>query len=443
MAHNRAAWLVVAVAAVFFGWRLFAPPAIGIADNGDFPKVTGPFWIGPAEGRAAAEDHNYYPLKYVQSTNYIWNSGVYTAEELYTWLAFRISRPFSRGSAFDIRWLGLVHMCALLLALWWVARVSTSAACIAVFLFGDAAYLAYCNTFYMDAAGFTALALLTAAAVNIAVFGYSRWRLLALTAAALLYVTAKIQHAPMGIAVAVLMVLMLRTKWAAAAAAVIVLAVIPMMHSAPQAWRGEALFDAVFYGITPGSPTPLADLKELGLGEAELPYVGMHVYSPGAPTDSAEWSRRFVERVPYWKVARFYATHPARTLGTLWYNLYTVAWELQEPGMGNYPRHSGMPPGAKAPGYWSGIRSWVLRHAPLTAPLWVLGCIAWALRSRSRLAWLCAALALMSAGEFCIACLGDAVETNRHLFLYHVLTEITICFALTRLLAAVRRWVRA
>lgn len=439
---SRLAWLALAIAALFFGWRLFAWPPIGIADNGDFPKITGPLWIGPAAGRAAAEDHRFFVVDYVRSTDFIWNSGVSSSEEAYAWCAFHISRLFQRGNAFDIRWEGALHLAVLLFALFWTIsalgrlgpRTQIAAAAAAIFIFGDAAYLAYCNTFYMDAAGFTAIALMTAAATDIAVRGYSNWRLAGLTAGALLYVTSKIQHAPMAIVVAVLMVVFLRRRWVLAAAALVAAAAIPMMHSAPQAWRGEALFDVVFYEITPGSPTPLKDLQELGLGEKDLPYVGMHVYSPGDPTRDVEWSRRLTERVPYSHVARFYATHPWRTLGFLWHNLYEFAWQIQEPGMGNYPRGSGKPPGAQAAGYWSSLRSEVLRRAPLTAPIWIVLVLAYALWRRTPLAWLCAALAVLSVGEFGIAALSDAVETNRHLFLFHVYTELTICFGLVALL---------
>jgi len=435
--RDKLAWIVLAAALVFFGWRLFVPPAIGIADNGDFPKITGPFWLGPAAGgRAAAEDHDYYVRRYVRSTDFIWESHVYSSEDLFAWCAWHLSRVFERDGAFDIRWMGFVHLAAILAALAWLlaavrplgTRVQLATGAAAVFIFGDAAYLAYLNTFYMDAAAFAGVALMAAAAADMAIRGASVWRVAGYTAGALLYVTSKMQHAPMAIACAVLVVALARSRAAIAAAAVVLLAAGGMARSAPASWRGEALFDTVFFEITPHSRAPLADLQELGLGEAELPYVGLHVFSPGAPTADLAWSERFTRRVPYWRVARFYAMHPVRTVGLLWWNLKDFAWQIQEPGMGNYTRESGKPPGAEAAGYWSGARGAMLRRLPWIAPVWLAAVIAYALWRRSRAAWVCAALAAMAAGEFAIAALTDAIETNRHLFIFHVLTEVTICW---------------
>jgi hypothetical protein len=35
----------------------------------------------------------------------------------------------------------------------------------------------------------------------------------------------------------------------------------------------------------------------------------------------------------------------------------------------------------------------------------------------------------MGIGEFCFASLTDAAQTDRHLFLFHALTDLTVCFA--------------
>jgi hypothetical protein len=444
---NKVAWLALAAALIFFGWRLFVPPAIGIADNGDFPKITGPLWLGPAAGRAAAEDHSYFVQNYQVSTNYIWNSRVYSSEGLLAWGAVRLAGIFQRQGEFDIRWMGGLHLAALLAALVWLmgatrplgAPAQAAAAAAAIFIFGDAAYLAYCNTFYMDAAAFAGVALMVVAAIDLAIRGNSAWRVAGYTLGGLFYVTSKMQHAPMAIAAALLIVALARSRAAVASAALLLVAAACMTRSAPSSWRGEALFDAVFFEILPHSPAPVSDLEELGLDPAELRYVGLHVFSPGAPTADLAWSERFTRRLPYWRLARFYAAHPLRTLGLLWWNLTEFAWQIQEPGMGNYTRDSGQPAGAQAAGYWSGWRGGMLRRFPWIAPAWIALAILWRLRRGSRLAWVCAALAAMSGCEFVIAALSDAIETNRHLFIFHVLTEITICFAVVAAVRALRR----
>ena len=45
----------------------------------------------------------------------------------------------------------------------------------------------------------------------------------------------------------------------------------------------------------------------------------------------------------------------------------------------------------------------------------------------------------MALLEFAFASLADAIETERHLFLFHFMTEITICFAVVWALDGIAR----
>jgi hypothetical protein len=104
---------------------------------------------------------------------------------------------------------------------------------------------------------------------------------------------------------------------------------------------------------------------------------------------------------------------------------------------GNYEREYGFPPGTRTMsfGWWSGsVPGWPLAHRcvvgrrlhdrdsacdairPATVP-----------RRMSLFAILLAAMGLM---ELAVSALADAGETERHLFLFHVITDFTVMLAI-------------
>jgi hypothetical protein len=83
---------------------------------------------------------------------------------------------------------------------------------------------------------------------------------------------------------------------------------------------------------------------------------------------------------------------------------------------------------------------------PWLMPLWLALAAIVCLAVRSKLAWICLGVVAMAAIAFATASLMDALDTSRHLLLFHVLVEITICFAVTagvRAIQSARRWLPA
>ena len=64
--------------------------------------------------------------------------------------------------------------------------------------------------------------------------------------------------------------------------------------------------------------------------------------------------------------------------------------------------------------------------------VFVAGAIA-AIRVHPRVAWLGLGVAALGIGQFLVAALADCLETGRHLFIFHVCTDLTICFAVAGL----------
>ena len=65
--------LLLAICAAILSVQLFIPPFIGLANNGDFPKVTGHLSLGP---KIDGENFIHFLSDYVHSSHYYWNSEI-------------------------------------------------------------------------------------------------------------------------------------------------------------------------------------------------------------------------------------------------------------------------------------------------------------------------------------------------------------------------------
>ncbi|HKT69987.1 MAG TPA: hypothetical protein VJP83_11140, partial [Terriglobales bacterium] len=98
---------------------------------------------------------------------------------------------------------------------------------------------------------------------------------------------------------------------------------------------------------------------------------------------------------------------------------------------------------------WSDLRGALFRAWPEHILLWYAFVLAAAIvviaRSRSpvirRVAAVGLGLALMGIGEFCFASLTDAAQTDRHLFVFHALSDLTFCFVAAGVLEVCARLV--
>ena len=71
----------------------------------------------------------------------------------------------------------------------------------------------------------------------------------------------------------------------------------------------------------------------------------------------------------------------------------------------------------------------LLQRWPWHIVVWYAVFVAGCLRSRSQIAWVGLGVAILGAGEFAAASLGDSLDAGRHLFLFHAATDLTLCFA--------------
>jgi len=196
------------------------------------------------------------------------------------------------------------------------------------------------------------------------------------------------------------------------------------------------VYSVIFMKILHNSPAPLADAQELGLNSDDLRFIDFWPKQDSDhPLRNPQWAAEFRRRTGQGSIARFYLHHPWRAVTIMYRDLHLWGMNRRPSGFGNYEKAAGFPPGAQtnAFGWWSILRSVLFRVAPWHIVIWYaifLAAAIWTLR----LDWQIALLAILMAGmglmELAVSTLGDAGETDRHLFLFHVLTDFTMLLAL-------------
>jgi hypothetical protein len=442
-------WLALCVG--ILAWKLFLPGFIGMADNGDFGKVAGPLCLASAE----LERENFFNSLYVRSKANCFDAHVPSSERAIAWLASSLERTLGNPARFDIRWLGAIHallflgfyysVLTLLRPLVRLARFTLSL--LALWIFADIGLLAYFNSFYTDTAA--ALGGLAAAVLAVHLMAGKRIAAGALVLfglAAILSVASKAQHGVLGPILAGFALVAgwhatgRRTRMAAlGVAAALLAASIWIVASTPAWYKAQARFDLVFYKLTKNSPSQERDLAELGLDAEDARYIGMNSYVRGGPMENAAWVDRFSARCTNGRVLRFYLRHPVRALAILRADLAGQAWQRRVPGLANLARAPGREDGAIAEslGSWSALRTWAARKWPALILVWLVLSPAAAfwfgfrdVTVRRALAWTMPAVSLMALGEFAIGSLADAVETPRHLLMFHVYSDVSIFLGL-------------
>jgi hypothetical protein len=442
---RRSELLIVAVFAACIAFQLFVPPSVGLANNGDFAKMIGRFALGPAIGDTS-DEYKYFTAHWIFDPKFYWLADERSSELLPIDLALFVGWQLGRDQ-FDVRILGAIH------ALVWIGcfaallpmvrRFGYIPAIAALFVLSDVSYIAYCNTFYRDTATFLFLAWAVVLWLHFMFSEKSALLYGLYLAAAALTIASKAQHAPLAIfflILAVVAALEFGGIWRKVVASLAALVLVPIAWSTfDQVRGGEKLaqvYAVIFTKILNKSREPDRDASELGLGPEYLQYAG---HWPGLdgpnPMDDAGWRQEFERRTGQGAIVRFYLHHPRRAMIIIYRDLHSAAAH-RTTGLGNYERDTGHAPYSQtgAFAWWSAIRSALFRVAPWHILVWYAGFVAfsiYALWFHRRIAILGMMLAGMGIIELGISALGDAGETDRHLFVFHVITDFTILAALT------------
>jgi hypothetical protein len=453
---TRDRWYEASLVVLFAGcvcFQLFVPPSVGLADNGDFGRLIDRFDLGPAD-KVDSDQYSYFTTQWIYDPTYHWTSDNFSSELILICGALLIGWTSSTNQ-FDIRIMGSIHallwigcFIALLVAIRPLApRIRWATAIAGLFILTDASYVTMCNSFYMDTAAFLFLAWAVALWLSMATGRRPSLGLFwAFSIASALCLMSKSQHAPLGVflwILAGLAALRFEGRKRKAAAFAISL-IIPL--GAWTAYRLMPITDArmpqysvVFRKILESTRTPDEDLRDLGLGPEYARYIARDRDPLPDFASETKWWDDFLGRATRGRVMLFHLRHPWRALAMMYRDLKTHAPDRRLRIVGKYERASGMAPRAQVESFswWTDFRSALFRFAPWHILVWFAAVCWMSIRllirgsgsAEARVAGLCLALAAMALAEFAVSSLSDSGETERHLFLFHVLTDFTILLA--------------
>lgn len=437
------------IALAFFlaivSFQLFIPPVLGLANSGDFIKITGRFDL-----YSPVEEYKFAPTVYSVDPKYHWDSGILSSETILAGAAVALNQGFGKSGTFDLRWAGAVHGAlyavafALVLPLLHHLPPKRRAILLAAILiiFTDVLYVSALNSFFMDTA---ALVFLCLAAVFY--LRALRWRRAgdrgALAVALGLLLTAKPQHVLLGCVAFALVLCYWRDlgggrATAACIAALGVAGLIAMKFGTPPDTSETPCFNVMFYGLLPLSKDVRADLVQLGLDESDRKYIGTHAYKPGGPMSDPAYREALGRRTGYGRIARYYVTHPA----IAWQLLVQAADESsrQRPVMGNYDPGTGAREYQQSTAFsaWSGVKQKLLWHRGVLYLGFIFSLIAGlsalAFRHRRSLApgltGGAFAFALMALLDLLTSSLADVLDVIRHHFVFTAASDMAFVFLL-------------
>jgi len=293
------------------------------------------------------------------------------------------------------------------------------------------------------------LFLLLAAALYLRVLRWRRGRDVALLPACLLLlVTAKTQHAILGLWVAALLFITLGKRLAVPSVCLALAAALMLWRGEPAEHVENSAYNVAFTQILPHSRNVARTLADLGLDDSYRPYIGMNAYMPGCGMGDPRFRREFGRRLSMAKLARFYLTHPRDAYEAL-RNSLSEAGRQRE--FGNFDQSAGYPPGAESRSFalWSDCKRALFFHRGPRVLFSFLGLavavalLLWASRKRLPAGALAGGFTLMGMAltEMLVSSLADAMEIARHHQIFLAMFDLLLLSAIylgLRLAAEVR-----
>src|SRR5579875_730838 len=443
-------WALVATGAAIVIFQLFVPPILGVADNGDFPKLSRHACIGPLDP-ARYPLFDYYTPRYAIRSQYC-GSIMATSAVIPLYISLAPAGWFLPRGEYDLRFLGALYALLFLGAFFLFLRLVSQPPLVAMFalvVFFSAAYVPIFSTFYMDTAAL--IFLLWSVVLGIHVLSSRRVGLGAfasLTAALLFLATSKVQHSLEALCFVPLFWFRFERKafpavWARAAASVVVIAGSLVFLATSSPWyRAISFYDSLFFKFLPASENPAAALAKLGLDASFVQYIGRHSYSPGTHMQEEPYAIAFGKQVTLTKMLRFLLVNPKVVASAMRHDLeegslVRVRMEIgaREYRLGNYQPESGHLPEAQSHvlALWPAAKAALYARRPwsylgfcftLVALLWLAAWFQGPARAPAVLgvAVLTALLPTTFAPPF-----FDAVDTGRHLFLFNCVLDLCAC----------------
>jgi hypothetical protein len=443
---------LLAVAAILI-YQLMIPPVIGLADQGDYARLLGPFHLGPTAQTLEERYYRYFNRTYQRDPKFQlpgWET--YSTQDLFVASAVLLNHWISKDGLLDIRVLSILEILAFLSVCYLLLRATQPllpgslhllVPVALILIFCDTGYVAYFNSFYCEPSSYIFLLALVAAGLRIAATAGGGPKYIALFGAcAILFVMAKPQNVAAGLILGIYVLRfrrMIQPRWTAALTSAFILAAsIAVYWSVPRLARLAQMYNMVFMEMLPASPDPARELGALGLDRTYAKYSGSGAFAPVTTFWNPAFQRQFDSHVNRFTIVQYYLDHPGAFLKYL-RAVLPRGTSLRAEGVGNFEKSAGYPPFARSRAFavwsrfhghylarWSsGLLILLMLSVPFAA--WIAG-RAGELRTRL-LAECFGVLALMAVAVFFTTALGDAHDIAKHMQLYNVLTDICLVFA--------------
>lgn len=431
-----------AVTAILF-YQLILPPVVGLADNGDFVKVIARFNL-------YARVHNTY--QYIDVIYHFlpekhWMSPYFSLEIPLVYPALWLNSLVSKTGDFDLRCIGVVHAALFLLSFWLFAPLLADSRrwlrwtmyAVVLLVFCDMMYVSTLNSFYMDEPAFVFL-LLTAVFYLRVLKGGRKADAIALLVCPFLMVSAKAQHALLGMCIAGLFFAAAGSLhplspgvWRVASASLVVASLLMLWKAQPPDYTADAVYNITFEEILPHSHNLARAMADLGLDDSYRSRINMKAFLPGSGMEDPVFRKRFIETLSFGKLAVFYAKHPAVTYKTVRDGLSKAG---AQHAFGNFDTSTGYPPFTESQAFslWSGVKRHFFNERgsrflfAFLALVAVLGTLSWRQRSQLPRGSLPAIVCLIAGAftEMGLATLCDSMDLPRHCFVFFALFDMIV-----------------
>ncbi len=467
IAHARA-WAISTAAVVFVATLaiLFWPPPIGLANQGDYQRITAMFGLhyGPHHVTRASRYDLYWVRNFVMGArgigHYVSSSALVVAA---AWMINFVLHPgrfdaevvailfaLVFASAFGATAVGLRHFLTVTQTLFALA--------LGFFVFADIAYTAYFPTLYSEPASFVFWLLLLALAWYASARQRTSKTLVTLIwITGVLFIAGKIQN----VVLAPVVLLFLFALWrlgygfatrrafAIAAALFIVFSWLPYALN-PPTFNQQNVYDSVFTGALADGSSIAANMRWFHIDPVFANLSDQPYFSPRSLREQAALTQSgFYRDVGHGTVMRFYLAHPAQLWRAMQESQTAALTEMRPSYLGNYSVTAHMPAGAHARrmDLWSDISA----RLPANLGLWIAfyvvygGVCLYSWRraaSRQQVARAVIALFVLACAlvQWPVPYLGEGRdELGKHLFIYDAMFDTMIVIAICWIMTRVRR----
>lgn len=354
------AMLATILVAIICGIVLFVPPVNGLADNGDFYNTL----LSNNLYRFSTHysQYNDFVIKKFGILQYYNDNHFYavTSQLIFVRLALLLNKIFYSRTIFDIRFMGLVNTLFYLGGIYLLTKSlvyplrkgkSYVVALLVVLIFGDAAYILFFNSFFVEAQMLILMLYLFSAIMSLARKVYQHhWPMIALFfVSAILLVTSKQQNASLTISLIIISLGMLflpdfkaRRMVIIVGSLLILLSGIGIYFSTSQEVRNANKFEAFSHGVLINDPEPTKAIEKGGL-DGQFALMRGDSYYGGSymaiKPNGKYVQKNLLKQSGIGWVTRYYLVNPKQ----FFYLLNVAAADitnLQPKDIGNYPPHS-------------------------------------------------------------------------------------------------------